>query len=84
MTIRHLDTGELIAAQQEKIARLQAELHFYRTNQHNGYPALPANGSTMEIADAIKAAFPERYGAIAAMLVSKLNQERTKARTTEE
>lgn len=80
MTIRHIDTGEYIKAQQEKIERLQAELHFYRTNQSNGYPALPPNGSTMEIADAIIAAFPERYGAIAAVLVSKLNQERTQGR----
>lgn len=76
----NLDTGELIKAQQEKIARLQAELHFYRSNLNNGYPALPQNVTTMEVADAIIAAFPERYGAIAAMLVSKLNQERTQGR----
>ena len=57
-----------------------AELEWHRTNLNNGYAKLPANVSTMEIAEAIIAAFPDRYGAIAAMLVSKLNQERTKGR----
>ena len=77
---KHIDTGEYIQAQQEKIDRLQAELQWHRTNLTNGYATLPANVSTMEIAEAIIAAFPDRYGAIAAMLVSKLNQERTKGR----
>jgi hypothetical protein len=34
---KHIDTGEYIQAQQERIDRLQAELQHYRTNLTNGY-----------------------------------------------
>jgi hypothetical protein len=75
---KHIDTGEYIQAQQERIDRLQAELQHYRTNLTNGYGGETTTDA--EIAQAIIKAYPTRYGAIAAMLVSKLNQERTKGR----
>lgn len=75
---KHIDTGEYIQAQQERIDRLQAELQWHRTNLTNGYGGETTTDA--EIAQAIIKAYPTRYGAIAAMLVSKLNQERTKGR----
>jgi hypothetical protein len=75
---KHIDTGEYIQAQQEKIERLQAELQRHRCNLTNGYGGETTTDA--EIAQAIIKAYPTRYGAIAAMLVSKLNQERTKGR----
>jgi len=44
---KHIDTGEYIQAQQERIDRLQAELQWHRTNLNNGYAKLPANVSTI-------------------------------------
>lgn len=49
MTIRHIDTGEYIQAQQEKIERLQAELQWHRTNLTNGYGQVANKETTMDI-----------------------------------
>lgn len=68
MTIRHIDTGEYIHAQQEKIERLQAELQWHRTNLANGYGGETATDA--EIAQAIIRAYPSRFGGIAHELIT--------------
>lgn len=78
MTIRHIDTGEYIKAQQERIDRLQAELHRHRSNLANGYGGQTATDA--EIAQAIVRAYPGRFGGIASELVAHLVAMRTQAR----
>jgi len=75
---KHIDTGEYIQAQQEKIDRLQAELRHRRTNMINGYGGETATDA--EIAQAIIKAYPTRFGGIASELVAHLVAMRTKAR----
>jgi hypothetical protein len=77
MTIRHIDTGEYIQAQHEKIERLQAELQWHRTNLANGYGGQTATDA--EIAQAIIRAYPSRFGGIASELVAHLVAMRTHA-----
>lgn len=65
---KHIDTGEYIQAQQERIDRLQAELQHYRTNLTNGYDGETATDA--EIAQAIIKAYPSRFGGIAYELIT--------------
>lgn len=78
MIIRHIDTGEYIQAQQEKIERLQAELQHYRSNLANGYGGETATDA--EIAQALIRVYPSRFGGIASELVAHLVAMRTGAR----
>lgn len=78
MTIQHIDTGEYIQAQQERIDRLQAELRHYRSNLGNGYGGQTATDA--EIAQAFIRAYPGRFGGIASELVAHLADARTGAR----
>jgi hypothetical protein len=78
MTIRHIDTGEYIQAQHEKIERLQAELQWHRTNLANGYGGQTATDA--EIAQAIIRAYPSRFGGIAAEMLAHLADLRTGVR----
>lgn len=75
---KHIDTGEYIQAQQERIDRLQAELQHYRTNLTNGYGGETATDA--EIAQAIIKAYPIRFGGIAAEMLAHLANARTGAR----
>ncbi len=75
---KHIDTGEYIQAQQERIDRLQAELQWHRTNLANGYGGETATDA--EIAQAISRAYPSRFGGIAAEMLAHLADLRTGVR----
>lgn len=74
MAIRHIDTGEYIKAQQERITRLQAELQ--RRSEMSG----AESATDEEIAQAIVKAYPGRLGGIATEILAHLTAMRTRAR----
>lgn len=74
MATKHLDTGEYIQAQQERIERLQTEIR-----QRNPL-FIRSDATDAEIAQAIIRAYSGRLGGIASELVAHLTAMRTKAR----